>query len=140
MLEDAILVALGMNDVAVIGSPEGTATAIMSMPAVGSGICLSNHISNKTATDTTTDSLDTDGVPIVPAFIPVIHFSLRLQRFKDNAEIPFVVLQMDDVVSPVNYYSSHIVSPPFVFHRCSNIRGRSHTCTPGIPHTSTAAC
>ena len=74
MLQNPILVALGVNDVSVISSPEGTAATIMGVPAIGSGIGLSNHFPDKSATDLTTDCLDTHGVAVIPTFIPVIQF------------------------------------------------------------------
>jgi len=78
VLEDAILVALGMNDIAEIGSPEGTATTIMRVPAIGAGICFSDHFPDKSAANMTTDCLDTDGVPVIPAFVSVVHFPFGL--------------------------------------------------------------
>jgi hypothetical protein len=107
VLQDAVLVSFGMNYVAEVSSPKGTTATIVRVSAVAAGVRFSDQFADKLSPHLATDYPDAYGVQIVPGFVVVVHFAFGLKRPVDNAELAFAVLQIYDVIFPVNNLRFH---------------------------------
>jgi len=102
VLPDAVLVTSGRNYVAVIGSPEGTATAVVRVSAISSGVCGGDQFTNELTSKATTYCFEAHGVQVVPGLELVVHFQLTSQGFEFDSELSFAVFHVDRVFVPVD--------------------------------------